>query len=328
MIIAQTPYRISFAGGGTDLPAFYREEPGAVLSTAIDRHMYVTVGSRFDDTIRVAYSKTEIVDHPDQLQHTIVREALATVGLERSLEITTIGDVPAGTGMGSSSSLTVALLNALYAYQGKRTSPETLARQACSIEIDRLKSPIGRQDQYIAAYGGLQYIRFNPDDSVHVEPVPCSSKTIAELEARLLLFYTGETRSANEILSQQSNDTKKKLEILRRMRDLAEAMRDALAGDDGADLTLFGELLHEGWALKRSVVSTISTALVDDWYARARAAGARGGKLLGAGGGGFLLIFAEADRHEAIRSALGSPRELPVGLDPLGSRIIFIGKRA
>ncbi|MBW2422065.1 MAG: GHMP kinase [Deltaproteobacteria bacterium] len=328
MIIAQTPYRISFAGGGTDLPAFYREEPGAVLSTAIDRHMYVTVGSRFDDTIRVAYSKTEIVDSPKELQHTIVREALATVGLDRSLEITTIGDVPAGTGMGSSSSLTVALLTALYAYRGKIASPEILASEACNIEIDRLQSPIGRQDQYIAAYGGLQYIRFNPDDSVQVEPVPCAASTLAQLEERLLLFYTGETRDANAILKKQSVATEKKLETLCRMRDLAGAMREALAGHGGADLEGFGDLLHEGWELKRSIVSSISTSLVDDWYAKARAAGARGGKLLGAGGGGFLLIFADPDRHEAIRSALGKPRELPVGLDPLGSRIIFIGKRA
>jgi D-glycero-alpha-D-manno-heptose-7-phosphate kinase len=328
VIIAQTPYRISFAGGGTDLPSFYREEPGAVLSTAIDRHMYVTIGSRFDDTIRVAYSKTEVVDSPEELQHGIVREALDMVGIDRSLEVTTVGDVPAGTGMGSSSSLTVALLTALYAYKGKIVSPETLAEQACHIEIDRLKSPIGRQDQYIAAFGGLQYIRFNSDDSVQVEPVPCASGTLKRLEERLLLFYTGGTRNANDILTKQSAVTGKKLETLCRMRDLAAAMRETLAGQNGADLDHFGELLHEGWELKRSVLASISTSLVDEWYAKARAAGAHGGKLLGAGGGGFLLIFADPDRHEAIRSALGRPRELPVGFDPLGSRIIFIGKRA
>jgi D-glycero-alpha-D-manno-heptose-7-phosphate kinase len=328
VIIAQAPYRISFAGGGTDLPAFYREELGATLSTAIDRHMYVTVGSRFDETIRVAYSRTEIVDSPMELEHTIVREALAMVGIDRSLEITTIGDVPAGTGMGSSSSLTVSLLTALYAFQGKSASPEKLASQACSIEIDRLKSPIGRQDQYIAAYGGLQYIRFNPDDSVHVEPVPCSAKTLAALEERLLLFYTGGTRDANAILRKQSAATAKKFETLCRMRDLAGAMREALSGEQGPKLDLFGDLLHEGWELKRSLLSSVSTPLVDEWYAKARSAGARGGKLLGAGGGGFLLVFAEPDRHNAIRRALGGPRELPVGLDPLGSRVIFIGKRA
>jgi D-glycero-alpha-D-manno-heptose-7-phosphate kinase len=223
--------------------------------------------------------------------------------------------------MGSSSSLTVSLLTALYAFQGKSASPEKLASQACSIEIDRLKSPIGRQDQYIAAYGGLQYIRFDSDDSVHVEPVPCTSKTLAALEERLLLFYTGGTRDANEILQKQSAATAKKFETLRRMRDLAGEMREALAGEHG-------DLLHEGWELKRSLLSSVSTPLVDEWYAKARGAGARGGKLLGAGGGGFLLVFAEPDRHDAIRRALGRPRELPVGLDPLGSRVIFIGRRA
>jgi D-glycero-alpha-D-manno-heptose-7-phosphate kinase len=250
------------------------------------------------------------------------------VGLDRSLEITTIGDVPAGTGMGSSSSLTVALLTALYAYQGKVASPETLASQACEIEIDRLGSPIGRQDQYIAAYGGLQYIRFNPDDSVHVEPVPCMAKTLAALEQRLLLFYTGETRQANDILTRQSAVTGTKLDVLCQMRDLAGSMRQALAGERGPDLERFGNLLHEGWELKRSLVSSISTSTVDDWYAKARKAGARGGKLLGAGGGGFLLIFVDPDRHDAVRTALGHPRELPVGLDPRGSRVVFIARRA
>ena len=327
MIISQTPYRVSFAGGGTDLPAFYEHEPGAVISTAIDRHMYVTVGARFEPTIRVGYSKTEIVSSPAELEHTIAREALAVVGIDTSLEITTVGDVPAGTGMGSSSTLTVGLLNAMFAFRGRASSPERLARLACEIEIDRLGSPIGRQDQYIAAYGGLQYMRFQPDHSVHVEPVPCSAETLAALEARMLLFYTGETRQANDILQEQSKATEAKFEVLRRMRDLAGEMRDALCGAPGPDLGRFGDLLHEGWELKRSLVASISTRTADDWYTRARQAGARGGKLLGAGGGGFLLVFAEPDRQEPIREALGRPRELPMRLDARGSRIIFIGAR-
>jgi len=257
MIITQAPYRISFAGGGTDLPAFYRGEPGAVISTAIDRHMYVTVGERFDDTIRVAYSKTEIVDTPSELKHSLVREALSLTGLDRSLEISTIGDVPAGTGMGSSSALTVGLLAALYAYQGRIAGPEELASQACEIEIERAGSPIGRQDQYISAYGGLQYLRFNPDQTVDVEPVPCSRRVLHDLEERLLLFYTGSTRDANTILKTQSGVTGSKLDVLRRMRDLAGEMRDTLTGPGGADLEHFAELLHEGWELKRTVVSTI-----------------------------------------------------------------------
>lgn len=328
MIITQAPYRISFAGGGTDLPAFCRDEPGAVISTAIERHMYVTVGPRFENTIRVAYSTTEIVETLSELKHGLVREALHMAGLDRSLEITTIGDVPAGTGMGSSSALTVGLLAALYAYQGRIVGPEELARQACEIEIERVGSPIGRQDQYISAYGGLQYLRFNPDQSVDVEPVPCSRGTLQALEDRLLLLYTGATRNANEILAQQTSATESKLDVLRRMRDLAGEMRDALSGSQSADLGHFAELLHEGWELKRSVVSSISTDAVDEWYRRARAAGAGGGKLLGAGGGGFLLLMAEPECHDAIREALGRPQELPVSFDDRGARVIFIGRRS
>jgi D-glycero-alpha-D-manno-heptose-7-phosphate kinase len=327
MIISQTPYRISFAGGGTDLPAFYQHEAGAVLSVAIDRHMYVTVGTRFDETIRLSYSQTEVVERPEQLKHTLVREALDAVGLERSLEITTIGDVPAGTGMGSSSALAVGLLTALYAYTGRVIGPEALAQQACAIEIDRLKSPIGRQDQYIAAYGGLQYLRFNPDHSVDVEPVPCSEATRRALEGSLLLFYTGGTRDANAILAEQSAATASKLDVLRRMRDLAGELRRVLTAPGGGDLETFGEILHECWERKRSLTANISTGQVDAWYRAGREAGARGGKLLGAGGGGFLLMMAKRERHDAIRAALGRPRELPIAFDPRGSRLIFVGTR-
>lgn len=328
MIIAQAPYRISFAGGGTDLPAFYRHETGAVLSTAINQHMYVTVGRRFEQSIRLAYSMTEIVDSPADLKHALVREALDIADLDSSLEITTIGDVPAGTGMGSSSSLTVAMLTALFAYRGRTVSPAELARLACEIEIDRVGSPIGKQDQYIAAYGGLQYIQFNPDETVLVEPVPCALGTLRSLEEQLLLFYTGTTRSAGGILQEQSNVTASKLDVLRQMRDLAKDMRNALAGPEGCDLDSFGALLHQGWELKRSIVSSISNAAVDDWYRKARNAGAKGGKLLGAGGGGFLLVMAEPDRHEMIRNALGRPRELPLSLASPGARIVFIGSRS
>jgi len=327
MIISQTPYRISFAGGGTDLPAFYRHETGAVLSVAIDRHMYVTVGTRFDETIRLSYSQTEVVERPDLLKHTLVREALRMTGLSRSLEITTIGDVPAGTGMGSSSALAVGLLTALYAYLGRVIGPEELAQRACTIELDLLKSPIGRQDQYIAAYGGLQFIRFNADHSVEIDPVPCSEHTRRALEGSLLLFYTGGTRDANEILREQSAATAEKLAVLRRMRDLAGELRGVLTAPGGGDLDAFGAILHECWEHKRSLTPRISTGQIDAWYRAARGAGALGGKLLGAGGGGFLLVMARPERHEAIREALGHPRELPIVFDPRGSRLIFIGNR-
>jgi len=325
MIISQTPYRVSFAGGGTDLPAFYRRESGAVLSVAIMKHMYVTVSPRFEASTRVAYTRTEIADSIDGIQHTIVREALRKTGLGPHIEITTIGDVPAGTGMGSSSSLTVGLLNALYGYQGRIAGRDQLAREACHIEIDILKKPIGRQDQYAAAYGGLNYIHFNGDDSVDVEPIPCRLETIAELEKRVMLLYTNHQRNADTILEQQSAGTGDRMSVLREMRDLAAEMRSAIAGN--GDLDQFARLLHAGWELKRSLGFGITNPQVDSWYETARRHGAQGGKLLGAGGGGFLLLMADPECHAAIRDALGRPRELPFVVDRLGSRIIFISEQ-
>ena len=322
MIISQTPYRVSFAGGGTDLPAFYRQEYGAVLSLAVDKHMYVTVSPRFESSTRVAYTRTEIADNVSDIQHELAREALKLTGLGRHLEITTVGDVPAGTGMGSSSSLTVGLLLALHAYKGQMVSAKNLAEQACRIEIDVLGKPIGKQDQYAAAFGGMNYIRFNPDGSVDVEPVPATPETMQELQKSMLLLYTQQQRDANTILQRQSDGTKDRMSILRAMRDLAQEMRLALGGGGGLDE--FGRLLHEGWQLKRSLGFGISVDLVDTWYEQARKLGAQGGKLLGAGGGGFLLLFAPPERHDMIRDALGHPRELTFGIDRRGGRVIFI----
>jgi D-glycero-alpha-D-manno-heptose-7-phosphate kinase len=322
MIISQTPYRVSFAGGGTDLPAYYRREFGAVLSITIDHHIYVTLHRRFESTIRVSYSRTEIAHTIDDVQHELVREAMRMVEIDEPLEITTIGDVPSGTGMGSSSSLTVGLLTALYGYRHRIVSPKLLAEQACRVEIDILGKPIGRQDQYAAAFGGLNFFRFNSDDTVEVEPVPCRDETLKELEQRALLVYTGQTRDANPILEQQSNTTMDQLDVLRAMRDLADEMRHALAGD--GDLDRFAALLHEGWELKRSLGCGISNDQINEWYTVARRAGALGGKLLGAGGGGFVLLIAPPWRHRAIREALGRPRELPFKICLNGSRIIFI----
>ena len=322
MIISQTPYRVSFAGGGTDLPAYYRQEYGAVLSLAIDKHMYVTVSPRFEPSTRVAYTRTEIVDDLGDLQHELVREALRLTGLGRHLEITTVGDVPGGTGMGSSSSLTVGVLLALHAYKGQIVSARNLAEQSCRIEIDILGKPIGKQDQYAAAFGGMNYIRFNPDDSVDVEPVPATPEIMQELSKRVLLFYTEQQRDADKILKKQSEGTRERMSILREMRDLANEMRLALGGSGGLDE--FARLLHEGWLLKRSLGFGISTGSVDAWYEQARKLGAQGGKLLGAGGGGFLLVIAPQERHDLIRNALGNPRELTFGIDRRGGRVIFI----
>ena len=322
MIISQTPYRVSFAGGGTDLPAYYRREFGAVLSVTIDQHIYVTIHRRFESTIRVSYSRTEVARTIDEVRHELVREAMRMVEIDEPLEITTIGDVPAGTGMGSSSSLTVGLLMALYGYRHRVVSPKLLADQACQVEIDILGKPIGRQDQYAAAFGGLNYLRFNPDDTVEVEPVPCRAETLAELEQRALLIYTGRTRDAGPILEQQSNTTEDRLDVLRAMRDLADQMRLALTGE--GDLDRFASLLHESWELKRSIGCGISNDEIDELYTAARRAGAVGGKLLGAGCGGFILLIAPLWRHRAIREALGRPRELPFKISRCGSRNIFI----
>ncbi|MGA0871820.1 MAG: GHMP kinase, partial [Phycisphaerales bacterium] len=293
-----------------------------VLSVGLQSHMYVTVSPRFKSSIRVAYSRTEIAETVAEVEHTIVRQALELTGLDRHLEITTIGDLPAGTGMGSSSALTVGLLNALHAYRGRISSAADLAAQSCDIEINRLAKPIGKQDQYAAAFGGLNYIRFNPDESVQVEPVPCARETIDELERRSMLVYTAQQRSADGILEKQSKGTADKMSTLRAMRDLAEEMRKAIAGR--GDLDAFGELLDEGWKLKRSLGFGISSDHIDAMYDTARRAGAQAGKLLGAGGGGFVYLIAPPERHAAILEALGQPQQVRFGIDRLGSRIIFI----
>ncbi len=321
MIISRTPFRVSFAGGGTDLPAFYRNEYGAVLSATIEHFMYVTVHRRFEPTIRVAYTKTEIVDHVDQIDHDLVRETLRLTGLEGPLEITTIGDVPAGTGLGSSSTLTIGLLRAFLTYRGMTVSPHELGRQACRIEIDVLDKPIGRQDQYAAAFGGLNYLRFNADDSVDIEPIPCRTETLEELQRHMLLLYTNQSREAGDILKHQSAGTAQRMPILRQMRDLAAEMRTAITGE--GDLDRFAALLDEGWQLKRSLGFGITNSGIDAQYAVAKKAGAQGGKLLGAGGGGFLLLMGPPDRHDAIREAMGFPRELRFSFDHEGSKILF-----
>jgi len=322
VIISKTPFRISFLGGGTDLPAHYRRVGGAVLSTTIDKYMYVAVNPRFEDTLRVAYTRTEIVESLDELQHELVREALRLVGVKKGVEVVTIADVPAGTGLGSSSSLTVGLLHALYAYTGKFVSRERLAREACEIEIERLGHPIGKQDQYAAAYGGLNFIRFNSDDTVFVEPVICSPEVKKELFDSLLIFYTGLRRSSGSILWEQARRAEEKHGVLVRLSELAEAGREAVGR---GDLESFGLLLHEGWQLKRTLASGISRPEIDAWYETARAAGALGGKILGAGGGGFLLLFCPEERKEAVRLRLSQfgLREFQVAYEPQGSRIIY-----
>lgn len=322
MIISRTPLRISFAGGGTDLSAFYKLQSGAVTSTAINKYIYVTVNKKFDDQIRVSYSKTEIVDHVDELKHGLVREAMKLTGLDRGIEITTIADIPSrGTGLGSSSTLTVGLLNALYAYNGILKSRESLASEACKIEIEILGEPIGKQDQYIAAYGGIQHIQFNPDESVYVDPVICTPKTKENLENHLLLFYTGITRKARKILTKQIRNTEKKTENLVKMRELSEKVRDCICRGRLAE---FGKSLHQGWLYKRELASGITNPAINDYYEKAIEAGAAGGKILGAGGGGFLLIFCKPQLHSKVKRSIKDLKLVPFKLEPQGSKIIYV----
>ncbi len=324
MIITRTPFRISFAGGGSDLEAYYSGEPGVVLSTAINKYMYLTVMSRFGNSYRVSYSRTEVVDRMDQIEHPIVRECLKMLGVRRGLEIVSMANIPAQSGLGSSSSFTVGLLHALYAHGGKLVSAGQLAKEACRIEIDTLHAPIGKQDQYIAAYGGMQMIQFNPDGTVFVDPVICHAHTRNELNRRLMMFFTGMTRNAQEVLSKQRASTEEKRPILRKMCSIARDLRQILTS--GKDLNEFGRLLHQGWEAKRSLEPSISNSRIDEYYDRALRAGALGGKVLGAGGGGFLLFFCEPHLQDRVRAEVSELMEVAFDLELQGSKIIYVSE--
>lgn len=324
MIITRTPFRVSFVGGGTDLPDFYHLEPGAVVSTAIDKYMYIVVNKCFDDTIRISYSKTEIVKDVEQIQHPIVREALKLTGITRGIEVVSIADIPAGTGLGSSSSFTVGLLNALYAYKGVLKSAEELAKEACHIEIDIVGEPIGKQDQYITAYGGLHYIQFNPDETVFTEPIIYPSQSKDELSQNLLLFYSGETREAGSMLRQQKANMAQsnKLELLKRMRDMTTELKNHLNNNSSPDV--LGGFLHRGWQLKKQLSTGISNDRIDEYYKKALNAGALGGKILGAGGGGFLLVYCPKENQVKLQQALSDLPLTRLLLEPEGSKIIYV----
>jgi D-glycero-alpha-D-manno-heptose-7-phosphate kinase len=328
VIISRTPFRISLAGGGSDLAAYYQQRAGNVVTMGITYYMYVTVNKRFDDTIRVSYTRTEIVDSVDELSHDLIREAMKLTGVTKGVEITTIADLPAGIGLGSSSTLTVGVLNALYAMKAEWRSPAELADQACQIEIDVLGKPIGKQDQYIAAFGGLQDIHFLQNGSVTVHPIVCRSESRDGLVDHLMLFYTGLHREAGSVLTEARSrigtrvDTRSAVD---RLVDLAADARQALVS---GDVTRIGRLLDESWNLKKQMASNVSNAHLDELYGAATAAGAEGGKVCGAGAGGCLLLFAEPRCHQAIREAMRSQglRELPFGIEPEGSRIIHFSQ--
>lgn len=322
MIISATPLRISFFGGGSDLKAFYELEGGAVLSTAINKYIYVTVNKKFDDHIRVSYSKTEIVKKVEQVKHDLVREAMKLTGADQGIELTTIADIPAqGTGLASSSAFTVGVLHALHAYKGKHVSAEILAREACNIEIDILGEPIGKQDQYIVAYGGFQFIQFNKDGAVYIDPVICGKRTKEGLQNNFMLFYTGMTRRANTILSEQKeNSSGKKINELRVLKELAYRSKKILETDKTLDE--FGHLLDESWKVKKSLAAGITNPKIDGLYNAAKKAGALGGKILGAGGGGFLLLYVPVTKKKKVRAALAGLKEMPFCFEQQGSKII------
>lgn len=323
MIISKTPLRMSFVGGGSDIPAFYHEELGAVLSTSINKYMYIAVNRKFDGGIRISYTRTEEVDSPAQIQHPLVREALKVIGIEGGIEIASMADIPSrGAGLGSSSTYTVGLLNALYAYRNCFASKEMLARQACEIEIDRCGEPIGKQDQYAAACGGLNLIRFHPDDSVSVDPVICSPSYLKELEDSILVFFTGRTRSASDVLAEQNksmSNINQRL-LVRRMAELAFSLKYEF---ESGSLDNIGAILDENWKLKTQLTADISNPEIDAWYEIGIGNGALGGKLLGAGNGGFLMFFAPPQKHAAISKALSGLSEVKFKFERNGAQIVF-----
>lgn len=324
MIISRTPLRISFGGGGTDLKPFYEVTPGLVIGSTINKYIYIAVNRPLDETIRVSYWKTEIVDSINQIEHSIVRKALEFMGFTNNIDVVSISDVPAGTGLGSSGSFTVGLLNALYAYKSIFVSKESLAREACHLEIDLLGAPVGKQDQYLAAYGGLQHIQFNPDESVFVEPLVCANGLKQELSRNLMLFYTGQAREANKILAKQKTETKDalKFRLLNDIKEIAVQMGKVLTS--GKDLREFGELLHQEWMCKKGLVEGVTNEKIDSYYTKALAAGAIGGKITGAGGGGFLLLYCEKDKQPGVREALHELKEIDISLESQGSSIITV----
>ena len=325
MIITQTPLRISLAGGGTDFRGFYEQEDGFVVSSAIDKYVFVIVKERFDDRIYINYMKKEIVDYVDEIQHELVREAMKITGVERGVEITMLADVPSGgSGLGSSSSITVGLLNALYIYQGEQVPAERLAREACEIEIERCSKPIGVQDQYIAAYGNLRSFRFRASGQVEVERIPIADARKRVLGSNLLLFFTAKTRKADTILTEQKSRIADRIPVLRKLKQFGIDAKGCI-GEGRFDEV--GRILKESWEFKKQMAGKISNGDIDKMYDQALSAGALGGKISGAGGGGFLLVYVQREWQNAVREALSDYRELPFFLENDGSKVIFNARR-
>ncbi len=325
MIITRAPFRVSFCGGGSDLPSFYEKYGGCVVSTSIRKYMFLTIHNYFHkDQIVLKYSKTEIVNHYEEIEHRIFRQCLSDFGI-KGVEISSMADIPSGTGLGSSSSFTVALLLALHTYLGEYTSKYKLAKDACEIEIEKLGDPIGKQDQFAAAFGGLNFIEFLPNGFVNVEPIVMKKDSYQKLEQNLMMFYLGGTHSAGEILKEQSSNITQedKANTQLKMCEITRTLKEELCKNN---VDAMGELLHENWMLKKSLASGISSPLIDDVYDRAMHAGAMGGKLLGAGGNGFMLFYVPENKQNNVRDALTDLREMDFQMDNSGASIIHFDK--
>lgn len=324
MIISRTPFRVSLVGGGTDLRSFYSVEPGRVLSTTIDKYLYVVVKRQVgivEYKYRINWSKVEFCNSIDEIEHPIAREALRMFNIDFPIEISTFADIPANSGLGSSSAFAVGLVHALHALKGEQVTKYQIASEAAQIEVDILGRTMGKQDHFASAYGNLNVLTFNPNESVTVEPVFYRPESWRVLQQKFMLFYTGQKRDASEVLEKQDQVTEIKRDVLVKMRDLVDPLRLVLSR--GTNLREVGEILHQGWILKKSLTSDVSSRLIDSYYERARDAGAIGGKLLGAGRGGFLLIFAETDMQRKIASALSELDLLKMGMEIGGSRITY-----
>lgn len=325
MIITQTPLRVSFLGGGTDFGEYYRENEGFVVSSAIDKYIFVILKERFDDMIYVNSSKKEIVDSVDKIEHDLVREAMKVTGVKNGIEITMLADIPSeGSGLGSSSSLIVGLLNAFYTYKGIQVTNEQLAREACEIEIERCGKPIGKQDQYIAAYGGISAIKFNKDESVDVERIAIDEGLRRKFGSNFLLFFTGITRSSANILTEQKANTGEKFKELDMIKGLAVEAKNYIVREHFEEI---GNLLNKNWKIKKELSSNISNKEIEMMYNTALMAGALGGKIAGAGGGGFLLLYVNRELQNNVRRALAKYREMPFLLEQDGSKVIFNYRR-
>ncbi len=325
MIISKSPLRMSYVGGGSDIPAFYMEHGGAVISAAINAYVYVVIKERFEKGIRLSYSKTENVSHFSELEHPLVKNAFNIVNIKENIEIVSIADIPSsGTGLGSSSSFSVGLLNAMSAYQGELLSKQSLAQKACHLEIDLCKSPIGKQDQYASAYGDLRVYEFNSDGSVSVEDVNVNRSLKQNLNKETICFYIGGERSANKILAEQSNQFRlnNNTEVMKKMVSLVGDLKQEFESNDTSN---FGDILHSNWVLKKQLTEGIANQRIDDIYETARSKGSTGGKLLGAGGGGFMIFHAPTKTiRNKIRKSLSQLREVDLNIEEEGSRIIKI----